>query len=209
MPKLATLADRQEYSGLLVKLSEQRMQQLAAKLDSGEMRVIDWQIAMREELRTANKMQLIAGAGGEKDAVNANDWLKLGSELQKQYRYVAQFARDIQAGTISPAQIAARSALYARSSQAVFWRQALPVKLPAYPRDGTSRCRSNCKCFWSVDYEYDADGKIVAVLATWNLDPDESAHCSDCPERSMKWNPLRIPVGYSFTDTPIKAEVMV
>lgn len=200
MPDLTTLSDRQEYANLLLQMSEQRMAALADKLAKGQIQLIDFQITMREELRRANAYQLIAGAGGNKANVKADDWLKLGSELQKQYRYLSNFSREIQSGQLSAAQIAARTKLYARSSQAVFWKQALPVQLPANPRDGSTACRSNCLCSWAIDYEYGDDGNVTAVLATWQLDPTER-HCPDCPERAARWNPLRIPVGYSFNQT--------
>jgi hypothetical protein len=200
MPDLTTLADRQEYSDLLMQMFEQRADALSDKLTAGDFQLIDFQVTGNDYIRKMNAMQLIAGAGGKRENVKPNDWLKLGTEIQKQQRYFSKFCREILAEQLSSAQIKARMRLYARSTQAMFWRQALPVPLPAQPRDGSTPCRTSCLCFWTVDYEYDNEGQVTAVLATWNLGITED-HCDVCPDRAAKWNPLRVPVGYSFNQT--------
>jgi hypothetical protein len=74
----------------------------------------------------------------------------------------------------------------------MMWKSAIPIKLPQVPRDGQTRCRTNCRCRLEIAYERDADGAIVAVLVWWKLSPAE--HCEDCLALSREWNPRRFPV---------------
>ena len=88
--------------------------------------------------------------------------------------------------------VVARSKLYAKSSQALFWKTSVPVDLPQTPRDGQTRCKTNCRCYLDIGYERDDDGAIVAVLVYWRLTPAE--HCEDCLRLAREWNPLRLEV---------------
>lgn len=63
-------------------------------------------------------------------------------------------------------------------------RVGLP-DLPAYPRDGSTVCRVNCRCEWRVKRVSN-----VVYQATWKLGAAE--HCPDCIERGRVWNPITI-----------------
>lgn len=192
----ATLSQRKQMADHLMQVFEAQNEALIIRVLKGQMSVADWQIEMRERLRRQNMLMLIAGAGGNKADVRADDWLKLGSELKSQYKYLEGFARDLADGTPGALSHAVgRAKMYARSTRASFWRQASPVDLPAYPGDGSSECLTNCLCEWDLEYETDAEGNVTAVLATWSMSDDpEVVHCDTCPERAREWNPLRIPV---------------
>lgn len=182
-----------QYSNALIAASEQKMQTLTASLYDGKIDVGEWQITMREELRRINAFQLIAGAGGSKDNVESDDWLKLGTILKSQYAYLEDFAREIAAGNVSAAQANARSALYARSARQSFWAQSTgELDLPAQPGDGTSECLGSCGCMWAVDYEYDDAGQVTAALCYWTRGKSDS--CPTCLDREDKWQPLRIEI---------------
>jgi hypothetical protein len=186
-----------EYSTALLDHFVQTTDSIAAQFarDRASKSVIEavsnFQGTAREELRKMNALQVVVGAGGDVRQVHPNDWLRLGAELQKQDRYLERFAHEIRDGDMSEAAIASRLALYARSTQASFYREAAPVDLPAHPRDGSTPCLSNCDCEWRFDFEYDEDGNVIAVLATWVLGSTEK-HCDVCPQRASDWNPLRI-----------------
>lgn len=171
---------------------EDKMRGMAAQVVDGDMSVSDFQINMREELRREYALMMIAGAGGDQSQVADDDWLRLGSQLQKQYRYLADFADQLASGDPRTLALApTRAGMYARSSTAIYWYEATDVDLPAYPGDGSSECLTQCLCHWDMDTEEDEDGNTTAVLATWVLDGGE--HCPTCIDRAAEWNPLRIP----------------
>lgn len=193
---LTTFEERRTYAEALREVFAQQMRVLGEQLTAGEITLQEWQIEMRSELRRMNALMLITGAGGDKDNVDPNDWLRLGPELKKQYEFLENFAKDISSGKTVGYGIQDRAALYARSTYASFWREAVPVDLPAVPGDGSTQCLTNCLCQWQIEYEYTRTGRVKAVLATWKLDGGE--HCKDCEKRAEDWNPLRIPVKRSF-----------
>ena len=87
-----------------------------------------------------------------------------------------------------------RAQMYAQSLEQVYQRAYMRAKgdavgvpdLPAYPRDGSTRCRTNCHCAW-VNIKQISD---IEWNATWRIRPGEN--CEDCLRRSRKWAPLRI-----------------
>lgn len=86
-----------------------------------------------------------------------------------------------------------RAEMYAKSLEQVYQRAYMRAKgesvqlpdLPAYPRDGSTVCRTNCRCRWDVRRVSDTEYQAV-----WKLQPGEN--CPDCLERAVRWNPLRI-----------------
>ncbi len=185
--------DRRRYANALRLASEKRIEAMTRQLADGTMSLQDWQLAMREELRRSALEQYVTGKGGDPANINQTDYLALGPELKSQYKYLSKFAAAIDkaAQDGKPLDFAVqRAKLYARSTQAVFWKSEIPVQLPQYPRDGSTACRSNCKCRLRTQREKDSDGNEVAVLVWWQLSPAE--HCDDCLALARKWNPLRL-----------------
>lgn len=187
--------DIRRYSNALRLMSERRIEALTRGLVDGTTPLAEWQEAMKAELRRANYEQFVVGKGGDRRLINRREYLQLGPELKRQYRYLDRFASQVQARADAGKPIAfavERAKLYARSTQASMWRSAVPVKLPQVPRDGKTRCRTNCKCRLTYDYERGDEGQVTAVLVTWKLRPAE--HCEDCLALSREWNPKRFPV---------------
>lgn len=185
--------DRRRYANALRLASERRMAALTQQLIDGQISLQDWQLAMREELRRSALEQYITGKGGDPTHIQATDYLALGPELRSQYQYLSKFAQAIDATAQQgkPLGFAVqRAKLYAKSTQAIFWKSAIPVRLPQYPRDGQTACRGNCKCRLRLQYEYGEDGAVVATLVWWQLAPAE--HCEDCLTLARTWNPLRL-----------------
>lgn len=93
---------------------------------------------------------------------------------------------------------AARARMYAQALEQVYQKAYMAAKsakvglppLPAYPCDGSTRCRTNCNCYWEGPLEREDDnGRYYALY--WRLRPGEN--CPDCLERATKkWNPLKI-----------------
>lgn len=187
--------DIRRYSNALRLQSERRIEALTQQLIDGDIPLADWQETMKAELRRANLEQFVIGKGGDRSLIRAREYLQLGPELRHQYAYLTRFAEQIAARAEDGTSIQfalERAKLYARSTQAMMWKSAVPVKLPQVPRDGRTQCGTNCKCRLEYDYERDDDGVMVAVLVTWKLRPAE--HCDDCIKLSREWNPKRFPI---------------
>lgn len=166
---------------LLLDIAERRMGDLSDRLASGALSLSDWQIGMRQELRDAYAMQIVAAADGDKANVSADDWLRLGSQLRSQYGYLEDFAHSVQAGDVTGDAIGNRATMYARSAKQMYWRQTTAgVDLPAYPNDGSTPCSKggNCGCGWRDN----GDG-------TYSWERSKADSCDDCIWREEHWNP--------------------
>jgi hypothetical protein len=187
--------DMRRYANALRLQAERRIEELTRQLADGEISLADWHIQMRVELRRTNLEQFVTGKGGDRAGLKLTDYQGLGTELRRQYRYLEKFARVVKKAADDGRSLnfaISRAKLYAKSSQASFWRSHVPVKLPQVPRDGQTKCRTNCRCRLRIQHEYDQEGKMVAVLVWWQLSPAE--HCDDCKKLARTWNPLRIEV---------------
>ncbi len=203
MPEpLTDPTDIRRYSNALRLMSERRIEGITQRLIDGEIDLAAWQEAMKAELRRANYEQFVVGKGGDRTQINRQEYLQLGPELKRQYRYLQRFSDEIaqRAADGKPiGGITERAKLYARSTQAMMWRSAIPVKLEQVPRDGQTKCRTNCQCRLVFEYERAENGVITAVLVYWKLRPAE--HCSDCLDLSRIWNPLRKEIALSEAGT--------
>jgi hypothetical protein len=164
------------------RLFAQRARALSARYAAGEITLGQWQVEMRYDVKVAHGLQLIAGADGDPTRISPDDWLRLGPQLRKQYGYLEDFAREIQAGQVtSPDALAARSELYAKSAGREYWAQATKaVRLPAMPKDGSSECHGNCGCEW-VD---NGDG-------SWRWQLGKADNCPTCAQRAREWASYR------------------
>jgi hypothetical protein len=162
-------------------------QRLTGRMTDGQETVQDWTRAMRRTLKTTYIDLYCAGRGG-RNAMTAADWGRCGRMLRDSYSYLEGFGKDLAAGNLSVPQAKARAALYFASATQAFEQgksRAFGVTLPAYPADGSSECKAQDKCRWSLTETEDA------VEATWLLGAAE--HCPTCVTRSQLWNPLVIP----------------
>ncbi len=160
---------------------------VAQQLADGEISLGRWMLDMEVRIKQAYTDQYILAVGGRNNMTQA-DWGRVGSMVKEQYGYLEKFATEAQAGKLSPAQIKARSRMYMDSSTQAFERgnaasRGMPG-LPAYPGDGQTVCRANCKCHWEIE---DAES---GWDCTWSL--GDAEHCPDCEENAGKWNPLHV-----------------
>lgn len=162
--------------------------------------VEEWQTKMQDAIRLAFIHQAVAGApDADERLISSADRDRIEAAIAKQYQYLDNFVDDIvgaiQRTGASLDFIPNRAALYAGSSKASYWQQAVGVDLPHVPGDGSTQCLGRCSCSVRTECEYDDSGKVIAVNVYWELDPEkEEVHCSDCPDRAAEWNPLRIEV---------------
>lgn len=167
---------------------EDRLASLADRLAKGDLTLQQWVVESRGTLRVLHIDLYVLGRGGRRMMTQA-DWGRVGAALRGQYEYLNGFAEDVAAGKLSAAQIVARARLYAGSGTTAYERghgAAWRVTLPAYPGDGSTVCKTNCRCSWHLERENGA------VLAYWRLSASE--HCDDCLERAETWSPLVVPL---------------
>lgn len=164
-----------------------KVNQLALLLVAKEISLSAWEARMRA-LLTSNYIQAYILARGGLPQMTASDWALLSEMLDGQFDHLSEFAQAILEGGLSEAQIGWRSRLYMESVKQAYWRaygeaHGWPL-LPAYPGDCSTRCCTNCLCYW--------EGERVngAWHFYWRLRPAE--HCVDCVARAQEWNPLRI-----------------
>jgi len=181
----ALLALRDAYTNAILPTSDQLTDQLA----TGQITLPAWYNAMQALISNAVINQYALGIGGY-GAISQSDKAAIAEILNQQFEFLNSFAREIQQGRLSPAQIAARARMYLNSStqayeKATANRMGVP-RLPAYPGDGSTQCRSNCKCNWEIRA---AEGYWECF---WRLNIAE--HCPDCVSYSSRWNPLVLPM---------------
>lgn len=160
----------------------------AAALGRGDWTVRRWELEIRDRLKRVYLAEYMLGRGG-KNAMTPADYGRVGNMLRDQYEFLRGFALDVQAGTMSEAQIAARTQLYHESAIQAFERgksaaYSGDLILPAYPADGRTRCKARCKCRWLI-----RETK-AAWKAYWKRGTSES--CQDCIDRERLYNPYTV-----------------
>jgi len=160
---------------------------LADRLAAGEITTNRYVEEMRGLIKTTYIDEYALAHGGRNN-MTSRDFGIVGNMCRDQYAYLNTFAGEINAGDLSPAQIRARGRLYIESASQAYERAQAEVRgisgphaLPAYPGDGTSACRSNCRCSWEFRETE------TTWEATWTLHPAE--HCEDCLSRASEWAP--------------------
>lgn len=192
---MRSMTDRRRYSHAVRKLHEKQTEELADRLLAGEITLAQWQKEMKKIIREANKLQFVTGKGGDADNIRPGDYGRIGTNVREQYKFLAEFADKIYEADKNGKSLGFvknRAKLYAKSSQATFWQSAVPVKLPQVPRDGKTRCKSNCTCRLDIEIEQDDEGRDVAVKVYWKLRPAD--HCDDCKKLNREWSPLRLEI---------------
>ncbi len=156
-----------------------------------------WYERMRDEIRREIIRQYELGRGGRGMMTNA-DWGRVGAMSKEQYKHLRDMLAEVEAGTLSEAQLAARAEMYVRSATEAFSRATAvtvgldPKRLPAHPGDGSTACLSNCQCIWIIEEVRGEDGELLGWNCTWMLGAAD--HCDDCLGRAREWAPLFIPV---------------
>ena len=153
----------------------------AALLNGGSTAA--WRTAMERALTVAHTSAYIVGTA-ERLGVNVKTLKGLSRTERAEIRAMVGPQLDYLAGFVSAqgglsdAQTAARAALYSGAVRSTYYGARFPG-LPAYPGDGSTPCRTNCKC----SVEERADGFY------WILHPAE--HCGECQQRAAQWAPYK------------------
>lgn len=174
---------------------KQQVDALADDLESGKITVDEWEAGMEREIEKLHSTAYIIGLGGLANAT-AQSFATIAVLVADQVEFLHKWADELRKeAKHSLAKIKARAALYLNSANAtllIALTDALGMpRLPAYPGDSSSACKSNDKCTWrfqKVDGGWDC---------FWTLHPAE--HCRQCLGRSTAWNPLQIRAGKIIT----------
>lgn len=179
----AALREFQDYYNARVTL-------LASDLVNGAISLPEWRNAMRTELYRLHYLYGFAGAGGVDNATR-QDLQAIQRNIERQWGYLDRWALDIaQNGIRSEQDLLRRARMYGNAAEATLLQTnslalGLPL-LPAYPKDGSTECRTNCACGWHYE-RLQGNGNWNVY---WRLNPAE--HCDTCLSRAMQWNPLQV-----------------
>lgn len=158
----------------------------AAALGRRDWTVRRWELEVRDRLKRVYLGEYLLGRGG-KQAMTAADYGRVGAMLRDQYAYLRGFALEVQAGTLSEAQVAVRTQLYHEGAIEAFERgkaaaYSPDLILPAYPCDGLTPCLMRCRCRWRI-----TETKR-AWKAYWRVSA-RAESCGTCLDRAARYNP--------------------
>ncbi len=77
--------------------SQLRMRTFSGQLQSGKLSLADWQVGMMKEIKNTHLASAALAKGGWAQMTPA-DYGRVGAEVQKQYAYLDNFARQIASG---------------------------------------------------------------------------------------------------------------
>lgn len=185
----------------------ERVADLARRLESGDLPVRGFRAEMVTEIRFMVMTGVIAAVGGWGN-LTPEDVARADERVREQVRYLDNWIAQLErADTISAVQVANRAALYAGVGRAVmqetFDKSVMRdfPDLPFYPRDGSTLCMTRCYCGWVWEnVDYNAGNADVY----WRMDVlsgREHEHCETCLRRAAAFRPLKIR-GFQFVNLP-------
>jgi hypothetical protein len=181
-PRRIVEARNQNVTATLPGVSE-----LSTKLTTGRINLQSWVIQMRTQIKDIYLQQYMLGRGG-KAMMTPSDYGRVGALLKQQYAYLDNFAKEIAAGKLTPAQIDMRAKMYIESATQCYERaraSARGLVLPVYPGDGQTACRVRCKCTWVIRED------PQAWYCSWTLGIAE--HCEDCLNLATRYRLYVVP----------------
>lgn len=109
---------------------ENDLRSISRNLNQGKINLAEWQIQTAAKLKTAHLTAAAIGKGGRKQ-MTTSDWGKAGAAIREQYKFLNNFAREIERGKLSPNQIVFRSVSYAKAIRETFYKQEIELKKKA------------------------------------------------------------------------------
>lgn len=106
---------------LIDRTNESAVDTLSTMVADQRLSTADWKSAMARTIKNAYIQQTELAAGGREN-VTQQMWGSAGGQIAEQYRFLDKFARDIETGSLTEAQIRSRSEMYINSSREAFWR---------------------------------------------------------------------------------------
>lgn len=170
---------------------------LVLALIEARITVREFERAMTEQIRQSHLIAYAIARGGL-NALTDDDRLRVNERVNGQIGYLQAWVAGLTltAGGLllagkatSLAAQRARANLYLEATRASLFDGAgaaigLP-RLPAQPGDGSTRCRTRCRCRWMIEQVGESDWNAYWLLGI-------AEHCEHCPRRAIAWSPLRI-----------------
>lgn len=107
-------------NGIIDEANSEPVEALNTMLEDGRLSAEEWAVAFALLLEIIYIQQAELGAGGESQMSPAL-WALVIVALNIQYGFLEDFAKKINAGQLSTAQIEARTRMYINSSREAFW----------------------------------------------------------------------------------------
>lgn len=169
--------------------------EVAAAAARGEISTAAFRESMRTAIRNSHTANYVFGRGGL-NAMTPADFGRIGGDLRTQYKFLEGFVADLEAGTLSEKQAAARAAMYINGATRAFEEgqaasHGVNDALPLMPGDNCEGF-SNCRCSW--EYE-DAGAELHAF---WTLGGDDP--CSPCQQNAAQYAPWVIHKSVAVAD---------
>src|SRR5688572_21465200 len=84
----------------VIKLTNENLLALSQQLANGTLSLGKWQIAMLQEIKLLHIASAAAGNGGWAQ-MSQSDWGFVGAKLRAQYKYLANFSKQIKNGIVN------------------------------------------------------------------------------------------------------------
>jgi hypothetical protein len=107
------------YLDATLDTSEQKVLSLARSLQSGKITLQEWQLGMRDTLKSIHLASSALAKGGWAQMSQA-DYGRVGFRLKEQYAYLEKFAKQIENGYLLDGRFLNRVQLYAQSGRLTY-----------------------------------------------------------------------------------------
>lgn len=107
------------YLDVTLDTSEQKVLSLARSLQSGKITLQEWQLGMRDTLKSIHLASSALAKGGWAQMSQA-DYGRVGFRLKEQYAYLEKFAKQIENGYLLDGRFLNRVQLYAQSGRLTY-----------------------------------------------------------------------------------------
>lgn len=171
----------------LIGLNLAAIQDATAKLNAGGS-LKAWQAAMEKALTQAHTAAFITATAQRlgvppdsplisRQRLSRAERADITRAVQGQLQYLRGFVADVQAGRLSPAQIAARANLYGPSIKPFYYQQRWgDWEIPDTLIPGNQQCLGNCLCrITGILDNGDGTGTLTRVMG------GTEHHCTECP----------------------------
>ncbi len=161
------MVKRSEIGDLLrevTKGSEERLAGYARLVNNGALSPADFFRAMQEDIKLQTNVNAALAKGGWAQMTPA-DWGANGAQLRQESANLRNFANEIAAGNLSPAQIEARAALYTNTTYSRYWEiMTEQEKLAGMTQEGLVTVGDDRVCIACAD----AEARGMLPIGTFN-----------------------------------------
>lgn len=170
------------------------LRNLTVKRAEGALATDMWQHAFAQALSQYHLAAYAHGAGMGLNQLTPADHKLVQSVIDRQLDFLKGYQQAWDEGRYDarPEVAQHRSDMYADATLGTWWMgHTRGWPLPAWPGDGTTQCKTRCRCSWDIQPAPEGPGEQEDNAdAYWKL--GSADHCQTCLQRSEDWAPLRI-----------------